>query len=116
MDKIGWFFNNEWGQRKAINEAADEINILRAERADGAGTFGRLFALDRAQAQEIAAIKVTLEVMANMLIESGAIDEKTLRYRIEAAHAELAASQPPAPKLSAYETLGAPVSDDPQEP
>lgn len=114
MEKLGWFWNNEWMQRNAINEAAEEIDSLRAARAGDAGTFARLFNLDRAQAQEIAALRVTVEVLANLLIESGALDEKALRYRIEAAYADLEASQPPA-KPSAYETLGAPP-DDPSKP
>ncbi len=116
MDKLGWFWNNEWRQRDAINEAADEINSLRAERADQSSALARLFNLDRAQAQEIAALKVTVEVLANLLIESGAIDEKVLRYRIEAGYADLETSQPPTSAPSAYETLGAPPPGDPSKP
>jgi hypothetical protein len=116
MERLGWFFNNEWAQRNAINEAASEIDALRSARSGDAGTFARLFALDRAQAQDITAIKTTLEVLSNLLIEAGIVDEKALRYRIEAAYAELAASQPPQASPSAYETLGAPPPDDPSKP
>jgi protein-disulfide isomerase-like protein with CxxC motif len=111
MERLGWFFNNEMAQRNAINEAAAAINAIGAARAGDAGTFARLFELDRAQAQEITAIKVTLEVLANLLIEAGIVDEKALRYRIEAAYAELEASQPPPSKPSAFETLGSPTDD-----
>jgi hypothetical protein len=116
MEKLGWFFNNEWMQRDRLNEAADEINTLRAARADSQSAIERLFALDRAQGQELASLRVTVEVLANLLIESGAVDEKTLRYRIEAAWANHEAAQPPAPKLSAFETLGARPVDDPSKP
>ena len=116
MEKLGWFFNNEWMQRERINEAAEEINALRSARAGESGALTRLFNLDRAQAQEIASLRVTLEVLANLLIESGTVDEKTLRYRIEAAWANHEAAQPPAPKLSAFETLGAAPPDDPTKP
>lgn len=115
MERLGWFFANEWAQRNAINEAASAIDSIIAARAGDAGTFARLFELDRAQAQEITAIKVTLEVLANLLIEAGIVDQKALRYRIEAAYAELEAAQPPPAKPSAYETLGAP-RNDPSKP
>ena len=116
MEKLGWFFNNEWMQRERINEAAEEINSLRAARADSHGAIERLFALDRVQGQELAAVRVTLEVLTNLLIESGAVDEKTLRYRIEAAWANNELMQKPATPLSAYETLGSPPPDDPEKP
>lgn len=117
MEKLGWFFNNEWMQRERINEAADEINALRAARADSHGAIERLFALDRVQGQELAAVRVTLEVLSNLLIESGAVDEKTLRYRIEAAWAnnEMMMEKPASPP-SAYETLGRLPPDDPEKP
>ena len=108
MDKLGWFFNNEIMQREAINQAADEINSLRAERADASSALNRLFALDRAQGQELAALRVTVEALANMLIESGAIDETSLRHRIEAAWASNDLIQSPGTPPSAYETLGQP--------
>lgn len=118
MEKLGWFFNNEWMQRNAINEAADEINSLRAARADSHSAIERLFNLDRAQGQELAALRVTVEVLANMLIESGVVDEKTLRYRIEAAYQNNDLIQPPGTPPSAYETLGQapPKPDDPTRP
>jgi hypothetical protein len=115
MERLGWFFSNELAQRNAINEAASDIAGMQAARAGDAGTFARLFELDRAQAQEITSIKVTLEVLANLLIQAGIVDEKTLRYRIEAAYGELEASLPPPSKPSAYETLGSPP-DDPGKP
>jgi len=116
MEKLGWFWNNEWRQRDAINQAAEELDVMRAERAGDTSALTRLFNLDRAQAQEIARLRVTVEVLANLLIESGAVDEKTLRYRIEARWSEYEAAQPPAPKLTAYETLGARPPDDPTKP
>ena len=118
MEKLGWFFNNEWMQRDRINEAADEINALRAARADSHGAIERLFALDRAQGQELAALRVTVEVLANMLIESGAVDEKTLRYRIEAAWANTEILEKPGMAPSAFETLGRPAAapDNPTKP
>ncbi|HEU5058234.1 MAG TPA: hypothetical protein VFU21_16995 [Kofleriaceae bacterium] len=115
MEKLGWFFNNEWMQRERINEAAEEINSLRAARADAHGAIERLFALDRAQGQELAAVRVTLEVLTNLLIESGAIDERTLRYRIEAAWANNDLIQKSGLAPSAYETLGRPP-EDPETP
>ncbi len=116
MEKLGWFFNNEWMQRDRINEAADEINSLRAARADSHGAIERLFALDRAQGQELAALRVTVEVLANLLIESGAVDEKSLRYRIEAAWANNDLIDKPTMAPSAYETLGQAPPDDPSKP
>lgn len=113
MEKLGWFFNNEWMQRNAINEAAEEIDSLRAARADSHSAIERLFSLDRAQGQELAALRVTVEVLANMLIESGAVDEKTLRYRIEAAYQNNDLIQPPGMQPSAYETLGDPPARKP---
>jgi hypothetical protein len=113
MEKLSWFLNNEWHQRQAINDAAAEINSLRAERSDAHGAINRLFALDRAQGQELAALRVTVEVLSNLLIESGVVDEKSLRYRIEAAWANQELLEPPAPPPSAYETLSAPVAAAP---
>jgi hypothetical protein len=116
MEKLEWLFNNEWTQRERINEAADEINSLRAARADSHRAIERLFALDRLQGEELAAVRVTLEVLINLLIESGAVDEKTLRYRIEAVWANNELMQKPATPPSAYETLGRPPPDDPEKP
>jgi hypothetical protein len=116
MEKLGWFFNNEWMQRERINEAADEINALRAARADSHGAIERLFALDRAQGQELAAVRVTLEVLTNLLLESGVVDEKALRYRIEAAWANNDLIQKPGMEPSAFETLGQSSPDDPEKP
>lgn len=83
MRKLGWFLDGDWWQREAINEAADELDELRAARADDQKAFARLLALGRAHAEEIAVLRRTVGTLVELLVESGAVDEAALRARLE---------------------------------
>lgn len=48
------------------------------------GLIQNLFALDKAQAAEIDHLRATVDVLVDMLIDAGVIDEKTFGYRLEA--------------------------------
>lgn len=98
MSKIGFwetFFdeNMSWREASAINEAHDAISTMQAVTATTsqaqAQQLQKLFALDRAQAQQIERMAATIDVLTELLLETGAIDRAALTERVTARVNEL---------------------------
>ena len=98
------FFDSEYRQRSDINDVRGEAAEARAMVAETSAIFGEKI---RSQATQIRDLSMLVSVLAKMLMESGAIDEKVLRYRVEAemeALAERTAAQNAARFASTSET------------
>lgn len=91
MSKIGFwetFFddNISWREASAINEAHDAISMLQTADAMGDINTSRqvqkLFALDRAQSRQLQRMAATIDVLTELLIETGGIDKGELSSRV----------------------------------
>jgi hypothetical protein len=80
----------EWRQTNAINQLQSQIARVSV---DGQ-SVGMLFELDRVQGEEIARLRATVNVLVDLLVETGALNEEILSDRLRAA---LQAATPPAP-------------------
>jgi len=86
------FFDSDHRQRRDINEVRSEAQEAREMVAETSAFFGAQIAKQRDQIRDLTMLA---SVLARMLIDSGVIDEKVLRYRIEAeleAHNERVAA------------------------
>jgi hypothetical protein len=128
MRKFGgwekWLFSDSWGdwrQYDALNEAADEIAAATAASASSSAALEKLFQLDRAQGEEIARLRITVQILISMLSASGGLDARELGFKAEAAladfEAEQAAATPQPGPPTAFETLGkVPPAESPPSP
>ena len=80
-------FDSDYRQRTDINDARDEAVDARNAVAESALIFNEKI---RNQATQIRDLSMLVSVLAKMLMESGVIDEKVLRYRVEAEMEALA--------------------------
>jgi molybdopterin/thiamine biosynthesis adenylyltransferase len=97
------FFDSDYRQRSDINDARGEAGEARAMVAH---TSALLSAQIAKQMEQIRDLHVLSSVLARMLIDSGVIDEKVLRYRLEAeleAEAERRAPKPVVREVSPLE-------------
>ncbi len=75
------FFDSDYRQRSDINDARGEAGEARAMVAHTSALLSTQIAK---QMEQIRDLHVLTSVLARILIDSGVIDEKVLRYRLEA--------------------------------
>lgn len=96
LDDVGYF------ERRAINEAAEQIDLLRASSSQQQTAvhkqLRRLYALDKAQSKELARMRAMIKTLATLLIESGVVEEKLVQQRMEAALVEMEDTSRPTPR------------------
>lgn len=88
------FFDSDYRQRSDINSALGDAGEARAMVAQTAHHLSQQISQQRDQIRHLHTLT---SVLARMLIESGVVDEKVLRYRLEAeleAEAERRAPRP----------------------
>jgi len=91
MRKLSFWRDTEHEQIRAINEAADELDILQSNTQL---THERVDALRRqvsAQRSEIVQLKAALQAVCDLLVDLDLIEAEALGYRIDAAVADTAA-------------------------
>ena len=107
VERISWwhtaFGDVGWREREAINQAANELDILRHAEIANADQLQRLFQLDRAQGEEIERLRLTVRILTELLLEAGAVDPQKLQERMQAAlqaheEAKRPKQVPPPPK------------------
>jgi hypothetical protein len=89
-----------WGERKALNEAAESIRHQDGEIEGHSQQLKKLLALDTAQANEIDNLRAIIEVLSDMLVDMKVLDGDVLATRIKDKLAELEAAKRPAPKTA----------------
>jgi hypothetical protein len=94
---MGTGFWKSWLDGTATVDDAKRLREADATIADHtADAIGSLRRLIDHQNRELERLRATVRVLASLLVESGAVEESTLDYRLEAAFAELAPEEPPA--------------------
>lgn len=78
------FFDSDYKQRSDINDAYAEAANARFATSIAMSNLEQLGRQVLAQRDEIRDLTVALSVLVRMLAESGALDDKVLRYRVEA--------------------------------
>jgi len=102
------FFDSDYRQRSDINDVQMDAAEARAMVAETSAVLGAQLAAQRDQIRDLSMLT---SVLARMLIEGGIVDEKILRYRVEAeleSHAERIAA-----KASTAGSEPAPVDEPP---
>ena len=91
MSRIGFWEtlfddNISWREASAINEAHDAISVMRtatvSDQAAAHSQIQKLFALDRAQSQKLERMAATIDVLTELLLESGTLDRGALSSRV----------------------------------
>lgn len=72
-----------------LNDAADEVNALRARNAELHKQVASLFELDKAQGVEIARLQSAVWVLMQMLADAKVLDGDVLMARVKKAFDEL---------------------------
>ena len=110
MRKIGFFeaMFHDIGhrEREALNEAAHSLAMQNITAEASSRGLEKLFALDRAQAEEISQLRALLEVISEMLIDAEIISPDALKFRMkdklqaleEAKHSTTDTKKPSAPE------------------
>ncbi|MBA3393184.1 MAG: hypothetical protein H0T89_11090 [Deltaproteobacteria bacterium] len=78
------FFDNDYKQRSDINDAYAEAANARFATSLAMSNLEQLGKQLLVQRDEIRDLTVAVSVLVKMLAESGALDDKVLRYRVEA--------------------------------
>ncbi len=78
------FFDSDYKQRSDINDAYAEAANARFATSIAMSNVEQLGKQVLAQRDEIRDLTVALSVLVKMLAETGALDDKVLRYRVEA--------------------------------
>lgn len=102
MKPVGFwetFFSDSMGhaERERLNEAASELHMLNAQAELSRDNIGRLFDLDRAQADEIENLRVVVRVLTEALLDAGHLDRTLLDERMKTAFTELELKRNPPP-------------------
>jgi len=89
------FFDSDYRQRSDINDARDEAAEVREVALTNIAQLHRIVATQRDQIRDLS---VAVSVLVKMLAEQGVLDDKVLRYRVEAEVEErIEAAKRPAP-------------------
>ncbi len=99
------FLDSDYRQRSDINEVRGDAAEARAMAAETSATLGRQIAIQREQIRDL---HMLTSMLARMLIESGVIDEKVLRYRLEAELEAEAERRAPKPVVNGIDPLEEP--------
>lgn len=115
MSKTGfftkWIATDSWVDRQQydrLDEQSDDLNVVEGIAQATAHQVQRLLEVDKQQQLEIQRLRVTVNVLVQMLAEAGVLDGKVLGYRIDAAFAELA---PPPEEVAAQRAAHAGARD-----
>jgi hypothetical protein len=96
MTKLGWtdvvFGATTARELAAINSAAEGVEALQVADAGLAQQIGKLYRLDVAQGEEIRRLRMTVEVLIDVLVDTVGLDPSVLKYRLEAALEEARAA------------------------
>jgi|GEM_PF-4134452 len=76
-----------WQERRRRAEAADDL-----DKGDVSSSVQRLYALDEAQAREIARLRLTVRVLTEILVDTMGLDEDLLHQRMTEAVTEAEAA------------------------
>src|SRR5262245_54340359 len=90
LERTRWWRFWESDYSAAVNELNDGIAMQRAAHDHMDFSLPRLFALDKLQGQEIAQLRTLVGVLIQMLVDSKAVDEDVLKYRLQAELEEAA--------------------------
>lgn len=93
MRRLSFWSNNEYEQRRAINEAADEFDRLDANNNFIHRELDGLRRQVGSQRSEIRQLKAALQAVCDLLVDLDLIEEEALGYRIDAAVAEASAAE-----------------------
>ncbi len=79
------WWNSELGyrEREALNEASLALELQDITNTSQSKSLSKLFALDRAQAEEISHLRSLVAVMAEMLVEENVISGDILEMRLK---------------------------------
>jgi hypothetical protein len=103
------FFDSDYRQRSDINEARADAAYVAADVDALRTQVGRL-------QRQLGDLSVLVSVLVRVLQESGAVDPKVLRYRVEAELENLAAARGEFSVADKYNIAGARPSVSPPEP
>ena len=102
MKKIGFwegaFRNIGRGERRALNEAAESIQVQDGELEQQSQQLQKLLALDREQAIEIENLSAIVEVLSDLLVDTKVLEGDVLATRFKDKLAELEAARRPPPR------------------
>ena len=104
------FFDSDLRQRRDINDVRDDADEARAMVASTSRVLGSQLVR---QEKQIRDLSMLASVLVKMLIESGVVDEKVLRYRVEAELDALAESNAPKPIVQEVDPLEEPPPSTP---
>ena len=89
MDEIDWWdaiFSDVGAvERRALNQAAEELGLLNISADLNQEQIHKLFALDKAQREEIERLRLTIKVLTEILVDSGVVAEAAFTERMQAA-------------------------------
>lgn len=99
MKRIGFWdsvFNDVGArEREALNEAAHALEMQTIESNNHDRRIEKLLALDRAQGEEIAQLRVLVDVLSTMLVDAKVLDSQTMKDRVrDKQRALMEASRP----------------------
>ncbi len=94
MKKLRYWEWSEGAERAALAEAADELESITWQTSDLAARAQRLALRQQELAREVTSLRTVVRVLAELLIETNAVDHAVLSERVTAA---LAALDPPPP-------------------
>ena len=87
MEEIGFFeaaFNDiGYRERAALNEAAHQLQLQDITSDHHRRSLDKLFALDRAQAEELTRLRLLVEILGNLLVEAKLLDGQVVRDRLD---------------------------------
>ncbi len=87
MKQIGFFeavFNDiGYRERAALNEAAHQLQVQDITSDNHRRSLDKLFALDRAQDEELTRLRLLVEILGNMLVDANLLDGQVLRDRLD---------------------------------
>jgi len=95
-------YRGEHGEeRAALNQAQDAISGLNANQAVDRSLITRLFELDRAQGEELAQLRVLVQMLFELVVEKGLASEVELTERLRQVLQARATAQTAASRAAA---------------
>ncbi len=99
MNKIGFwdamFSDIGAREREALNEAAHALQMQEIASDNHDRRIEKLLALDRAQGEEIAQLRIVVDVLSSMLIDAKLLDSQIMLDRVSDKRRALEESQRP---------------------
>lgn len=116
-----WNSNLAYREREALNEASLALDLQDITNSNQATSLSKLFALDRAQAEEITHLRTLVGVMAEMLVQENVLSGDILEMRVKDRLREIEEARAPKTKSqdqnsSPYRGSGIPAAPSAPEP